>query len=72
MSVTIQAVIKSPSQVPMAATFMKVWFSIPIRWLACILSMYLPTGENGKNNELTSSLTDTTVDMYELSDSLPG
>ena len=42
MSVTIHAVIKSPSHVQIAATFMNVWFSIPIRWLACILSMYLP------------------------------
>ena len=46
ISVTIQAVIKSPSHVPMAATFMNVWFSIPIRLLACILSMYLPSKKN--------------------------
>lgn len=37
---------KSPSHVPMAATFMNVWFSIPIRLLACILSMYLPSKKN--------------------------
>ena len=46
MSVTIHAVIKSPSHVQMAATFINVWFSIPIRWLACILSMYLPEEKN--------------------------
>ena len=33
MSVTIHAVIKSPSQVPIAAIFIKVWFWIPRLWL---------------------------------------
>jgi len=47
---------KSPSHVQIAATFMNVWFSIPMRLLACILSMYLPVGKKNGSIQRTGKV----------------